>query len=206
MFEWLKKRLKGRNKNEEINTMKYLVVGLGNIGQEYERTRHNVGFLVLDALAEKKSATFEPNKQGEVAKFRHKGRSFVMIKPSTFMNLSGKAVRYWMQKEKIPMERVIVIVDDLNLPFGKIRLRQKGSDGGHNGLKNINQLLGRSDYPRVRIGVGSNFSKGKQVNYVLGKWSPEEEEALPAILGKVVNGLLDIPFLGVARVMTQLNR
>lgn len=186
--------------------MKYLIVGLGNIGQEYKNTRHNIGFLVVDALAEKKDATFEPNKQGDTAKFKHRGRSFILLKPSTYMNLSGKAVRYWMQKEKIPIERVIIIVDDLNLPFGKIRLRNKGSDGGHNGLKSINQVVGQNNYPRIRIGVGNDFHKGKQVDYVLGKWSDEENDALPMIIERTTKAILDLPVIGMGRTMTELNK
>ncbi|HHB79982.1 MAG TPA: aminoacyl-tRNA hydrolase [Saprospiraceae bacterium] len=186
--------------------MKYLIVGLGNIGQEYKNTRHNIGFKVVDALADKKGASFEPNKQGETAKFKHRGRTFILLKPSTYMNLSGKAVRYWMQKEKIPIDRVIIIVDDLNLPFGKIRLRAKGSDGGHNGLKSLNSVLGQNNYPRIRIGVGNDFHKGKQVEYVLGKWSDEENEKLPEIINKTVDAILGLPFLGIAKTMTELNK
>lgn len=191
---------------ESDNSMKYLIVGLGNIGQEYKNTRHNIGFLVVDALAEKKEATFEPNKQGDTAKFKHRGRSFILLKPSTYMNLSGKAVRYWMQKEKIPIERIIIIVDDLNLPFGKIRLRKKGSDGGHNGLKSINQVVGQNNYPRIRIGVGNDFHKGKQVDYVLGEWSDEENDALPKIIDRTTKAILDLPVIGVGRTMTELNK
>ncbi len=194
------------NHKESDNSMKYLIVGLGNIGQEYKNTRHNIGFLVVDALAEKKDVVFAPNKQGDTAKFKHRGRSFILLKPSTYMNLSGKAVRYWMQKEKIPIERVIIIVDDLNLPFGKIRLRKKGSDGGHNGLKSINQVVGQNNYPRIRIGVGNDFHKGKQVDYVLGKWSTEELDALPKIIDRTNKAILDLPVIGVAKTMTELNK
>jgi len=205
--EWLAQFLGfSTNDKESDNSMKYLIVGLGNIGQEYKYTRHNIGFLVVDALAEKKEILFEPNKQGDTAKFKHRGRSFILLKPSTYMNLSGKAVRYWMQKEKIPIERVIVVVDDLNLPFGKIRLRNKGSDGGHNGLKSINQVIGQNSYPRIRIGVGNDFHKGKQVDYVLGKWSDEENDALPKIIERTVNAILNLPVIGVDRTMTELNK
>jgi len=191
---------------ESDNSMKYLIVGLGNIGQEYKYTRHNIGFLVVEALAEKKDVIFTPNKQGDTAKFKHRGRSFILLKPSTYMNLSGKAVRYWMQKEKIPIERIIIIVDDLNLPFKKIRLRNKGSDGGHNGLKSINQVVGQNNYPRIRIGVGNDFHKGKQVDYVLGKWSEEESKLLPEIIDRTVTAILNFPVIGVARTMTELNK
>jgi len=194
------------NQKESDNSMKYLIEGLGNIGQEYKNTRHNIGFLVVDALAGKKDVSFEPNKQGDTTKFKHRGRSFILLKPSTYMNLSGKAVRYWMQKEKIPIERVIIIVDDLNLPFGKIRLRNKGSDGGHNGLKSINQVVGQNNYPRIRIGVGNDFHKGKQVDYVLGEWSDEEKDGLPKIIERTVNAILNLPIIGVGRTMTELNK
>ncbi len=204
--QWLAQLLGLNSHKESDNSMKYLIVGLGNIGQEYKNTRHNIGFLVVDALAEKKEATFEPNKQGDTAKFKHRGRSFILLKPSTYMNLSGKAVRYWMQKEKIPIERVIIIVDDLNLPFGKIRLRNKGSDGGHNGLKSINQVVGQNNYPRIRIGVGNDFHKGKQVDYVLGEWSDEENDALPKIIERTTKAILDLPVIGVGRTMTELNK
>ncbi len=203
---WLKKIFGRKTQKEEHNLMKYLIVGLGNMGAEYNETRHNIGFKVVDFLAQKKEVSFEPNKQGDVTKFKHKGRQYIILKPSTYMNLSGKAVRFWMQKEKIPIERVVIIVDDLNLPFGKIRLRSKGSDGGHNGLKSINQVVGQNNYPRIRIGVGNEFAKGKQVDYVLGKWSNEEADQLPEIIDKTTKAILDIPMVGVNRIMTQLNK
>ena len=204
--QWLAQFLGLNSHKESDNSMKYLIVGLGNIGQEYKDTRHNIGFLVVDALAGKKDVLFAPNKQGDTAKFKHRGRTFILLKPSTYMNLSGKAVRYWMQKEKIPIERVIIIVDDLNLPFGKIRLRNKGSDGGHNGLKSINQVVGQNNYPRIRIGVGNDFHKGKQVDYVLGKWSDEENDALPKIIERTTKAILELPVIGVGRTMTELNK
>ena len=203
---WLKKIFGRKTQKEEHNLMKYLIVGLGNMGAEYNETRHNIGFKVVDFLAQKKEVSFEPNKQGDVTKFKHKGRQYIILKPSTYMNLSGKAVRFWMQKEKIPIERVVIIVDDLNLPFGKIRLRSKGSDGGHNGLKSINQVVGQNNYPRIRIGVGNEFAKGTQVDYVLGKWSNEEADQLPEIIDKTTKAILDIPMVGVNRIMTQLNK
>lgn len=203
---WFKKIFGRKTQKEEQNLMKYLIVGLGNMGAEYNETRHNIGFKVVDFLAQKKEVSFEVNKQGDVTKFKHKGRQFIILKPSTYMNLSGKAVRFWMQKEKIPIERVVIIVDDLNLPFGKIRLRNKGSDGGHNGLKSINQVVGQNNYPRIRIGVGNEFAKGKQVDYVLGKWSSEEADQLPEIIDKATKAILDIPMVGVSRIMTQLNK
>lgn len=159
--------------------MKYLIVGLGNIGSEYKNTRHNIGFKILDAFVNASNSSFRTDRLGDVAEVKHRGRTLVCLKPSTYMNLSGKAVRYWMNQEKIPIERVLVITDELALPFGKIRLRAKGSDGGHNGLKSIQEVLGNSNYPRLRFGIGSEFSKGHQVDYVLGEWNAEEIEKLP---------------------------
>ena len=153
--------------------MKYLIVGLGNIGAEYAETRHNIGFKVADALAAEAGAVFATGRYGSVAEFRHKGRTFVLLKPSTYMNLSGKAVSYWLKAEKIPQENLLVVVDDIALPFGTIRIRAKGSDGGHNGLKSIAELLGNSDYARLRFGIGGDFPKGFQVDYVLGEWTPD---------------------------------
>ena len=158
--------------------MKYLIVGLGNPGAEYEETRHNIGFKVVDTIAQKNGASFEVARLGEVSTVRFKGRSLVLLKPSTFMNLSGKAVRYWMDAEKIQLDRVLIITDDLALPFGTLRLRGKGSGGGHNGLGDIEKVLGHSKYSRLRFGIGAEFSKGRQVDYVLGKWTNEEKETL----------------------------
>ena len=158
--------------------MKYLIFGLGNIGSEYSETRHNIGFKILDELASSSGIFFADDRLASKAVLKHKGRQIILLKPSTFMNLSGKSVNYWMQKEKVPIERVLIITDDISLPFGKIRLRGKGSDGGHNGLKNINLVLGHSTYARLRFGVGSDFNKGAQVDYVLGEWSSEEKALL----------------------------
>ena len=158
--------------------MKYLIVGLGNIGSEYENTRHNIGFLILDALAKASNIFFETNKLGSTATLKFKGRTFILVKPSTFMNLSGKAVNYYLQKEKIKQENLLVITDDIALPFGTLRLKGKGSDGGHNGLKNIIESLDNNNYARLRFGVGSEFSQGKQVNYVLSEFANEEQDQL----------------------------
>ena len=158
--------------------MKYLITGLGNIGYEYENTRHNIGFDAVDFLCKNLEGTWRQDTHGDLAEVKFKGRTLILLKPNTYMNLSGKAIRYWMQKEKIPVEQTMVILDDLNLDFGKIRIRASGSDGGHNGLKNIQELLGGNVYPRMRLGIGSNFSKGKQVNFVLGKWSEDEKAEL----------------------------
>ena len=164
---------------EEDIMKKFLIVGLGNIGTEYDETRHNIGFKVLDYLALQEDFSFESGKLGAVGTFKHKGKSILCLKPSTYMNLSGKAVKYWMEKEKIPVENVLIVTDDINLPFGTIRLKVKGSDGGHNGLKSIQNLLQTSQYPRFRFGVGSNFGKGRQIEYVLGKWNEEENNSAP---------------------------
>jgi peptidyl-tRNA hydrolase, PTH1 family len=166
--------------------MKFLITGLGNIGSEYDGTRHNVGFEAVDFLCDQAGGTWHDDHHGELAEIKYKGRTLILLKPSTYMNLSGKAVRYWLQKEKIVLENSMVILDDLNLVFGKQRLRPKGSDGGHNGLKNIQELLGTDAYPRLRIGIGSNFPKGRQVDFVLGKWTEDEKAELPHIFAKSV--------------------
>ncbi len=186
--------------------MKYLIAGLGNIGPEYANTRHNAGFLVVDRLAEIKGVSFQPAKLGHIARVKHRGRTLLLLKPNTYMNLSGKAVRYWMQKEKIPVERVIVVVDDLHIDFGRFRLRPKGSDGGHNGLKDIQQALGRTDFARLRFGIGNAFPKSKQVDYVLGEWTGEEKEQLAGLVDVAARAVLDIPVEGIARVMARLNQ
>ena len=157
---------------------KYLIVGLGNIGEKYHNTRHNIGFKILDYIAKDEAVSFETDKLGDIASFRFKGRTFILLKPSTFMNLSGKSVKYWMQQENIPQENILVITDDLNIDFGTIRLKAKGSDGGHNGLKDIQEKLLSQQYARFRFGVGNNYSKGRQVDYVLGQWSADEESVL----------------------------
>lgn len=158
---------------------KFLIVGLGNIGAEYVNTRHNIGFKVLDFLARKESLDFQTVKLGALAEYKFKGRTFLLLKPNTYMNLSGKAVKYWMEKENIPLENIFIITDDLNLSFGTIRIRKKGSDGGHNGLKNINQVLNTQDYTRFRFGISDEFKKGQQVDYVLGEWDDNEKAKLP---------------------------
>ena len=157
---------------------KFLIVGLGNIGSEYANTRHNIGFKVLDYLAHKEGISFQTAKLGEIAELKIKGRTLLLLKPNTYMNLSGKAVKYWLEKENIEKENMLVITDDLNLAFGTIRIKTKGSDGGHNGLKNIQLLLNSTEYPRYRFGISDAFKKGQQVDYVLGEWSEEEKEKL----------------------------
>jgi len=185
--------------------MKYLIVGLGNIGAEYQNTRHNIGFEILDAFAEASNISFSPNRYADVATARHKGRTLILVKPNTFMNLSGKAVRYWMQHEKIPLENVLIMTDDLALPFGKIRMRKKGSDGGHNGLKNIQELLGTNQYARLRFGVGADYQKGAQINYVLGKWNETEAELLPERLKVCGSIVKSFPTIGIDRCMNEFN-
>lgn len=185
--------------------MKYLIAGLGNMGADYDNTRHNVGFEVVDLLAKEFDAKFKNDTLGDLAEFRHKGRTFILLKPSTYMNLSGKAVRYWLQKHNIPKENLLVVLDDLNLTFGKIRLRGNGSDGGHNGLKSIDQLNGGNNYARLRIGIGDEFHKGQQVNYVLGEWSNEEQEKLPEILKRATEGVKAFGTIGLSLAMNQVN-
>jgi PTH1 family peptidyl-tRNA hydrolase len=187
--------------------MKYLIVGLGNIGPKYENTRHNAGFKVLDSLIDtKEDVDFETVKLGDVAEYKFKGRKAILLKPSTFMNLSGKAVAYWMQKEKIPVDRVLIITDDIALPFGTIRLRAKGSAGGHNGLKDIQAHLGHDKYARLKFGVGADFGKGRQVEYVLGDWDRDEEDELPELLKKAKSFIHSYMMMGVQRTMNDLNK
>ena len=166
------------NSNDNQEMKKFLIVGLGNIGAEYVNTRHNIGFKVVDHFANQENISFQTQKLGEVAEFKIKGRTVLLLKPNTYMNLSGKAVKYWLDKENIEKENMLVITDDLNLSFGSIRIKTKGSDGGHNGLKNIQLILNSTEYPRFRFGISDAFKKGKQVDYVLGEWSLEEKEAL----------------------------
>ena len=168
-------RLFGKQHNTD-NTMKHLIVGLGNIGPEYEGTRHNIGFRILDALAKASNISFQDRRYGFVAHMRVKNQELVLLKPSTYMNLSGNAVRYWMQQEKIPLENILILVDDLSLPVGTIRMRQGGSDAGHNGLKHIAQMLGTQSYNRLKFGIGNEFQRGGQIDFVLGKFSPEDEK------------------------------
>ncbi|MBL4708506.1 MAG: aminoacyl-tRNA hydrolase [Flavobacteriales bacterium] len=185
--------------------MKYLIVGLGNIGAEYENTRHNIGFKTLDAFAKASNVVFSPNRLGDTAEAKFKGRRLLLLKPSTYMNLSGRSVNYWMQAEKIPLERVLIITDDIALPFGALRLKGKGSDGGHNGLKSINAILGVQNYARLRFGVGSEFSKGKQVDYVLGEWSDEEDDGIEERIGMVQKMIQAFSVNTLGRVMSDFN-
>ncbi len=191
---------------EETDSMKkYLVVGLGNIGEQYANTRHNIGFSIVDQLASEEEFSFKDGRLGAIAKFKYKGRSILCLKPSTYMNLSGKAVKYWMDQEKIPLENLLVITDDINLPFGTLRLKAKGSDGGHNGLKDIQHTLQTTKYHRFRFGVGSEFSKGRQVDYVLGTWSSKEQMALNERLERSTQLIRSFVFAGATNTMNQFN-
>ena len=200
------KKLFNTKQEESADPMKYLIAGLGNIGAKYDNTRHNVGFDIVDALAKEFDAEWSSGQLGAVTSFRHKGRTFVLLKPSTYMNRSGKAVRYWLQKEKIEKKNLLVVIDDLNIDFGKIRLRGKGSDGGHNGLKDIDQMTSGNNYARLRVGLGSNYSKGRQVDYVLGEWSSEEQDSLPDIIKKATEAIKAFGTIGIQHAMSQHNR
>ncbi|MBP7644271.1 MAG: aminoacyl-tRNA hydrolase [Saprospiraceae bacterium] len=186
--------------------MKYLIAGLGNIGPDYAGTRHNIGFEVLDTLAQKFSASWNLDNLAGVTEIKHKGRTLILIKPTTYMNKSGKAVNYWIQKHKIEKENVLVVLDDLNLDFGTLRLKTKGSDGGHNGLKDIDLSLGGNDYARLRIGIGSEFRKGQQVDFVLGKWDKAELKDLPFILESSADAVLSYASVGPKFTMEKFNK
>ena len=186
--------------------MKYLIAGLGNIGAEYKNTRHNIGFQILDALAGASNISFTDKRYGFVAEYKYKARTFILLKPNTYMNLSGRAVAYWLQKEDIEISNLLVLVDDLALPFGTIRVRAKGGAGGHNGLENINQVLGRNDYARLRFGIGDNFHKGFQVDYVLSDWSKEEEKELPAKIDTCIEIINSFGTIGTERTMNFFNK
>ena len=183
----------------------YLVVGLGNIGAEYAGTRHNMGFMILDAWAQASNVLFKTDRYGDVAEVSWKGRWFVLLKPSTYMNLSGKAVRYWMQQLNLPLENLVVISDDLNLPFGTLRMRANGSSGGHNGLENIAEMLESEQWARIRVGIGNDFSRGAQVDFVLGPLSADEKAVIPGLADKIVHGMKDFATLGVQRAMNTVN-
>lgn len=195
-----------QNKTEEQNPMKkFLIVGLGNIGSEYANTRHNIGFKILDYIANQEGISFQTVKLGEVAELKIKGRTILLLKPNTYMNLSGKAVKYWLEKENIEKENMLVITDDLNLSFGTIRIKTKGSDGGHNGLKNIQLLLNSTEYPRFRFGISDAFKKGQQVNYVLGEWDTEEKEKLKERLEISSKIIKSFALAGLNNTMNEFN-
>lgn len=195
-----------KQKRAEENPMKkFLIVGLGNIGPEYENTRHNIGFKILDQFADTHTLSWESARLGAITTHKIKGRTLVLLKPGTYMNLSGKAVRYWMEQEKIPLENVLIITDDLNLEFGTIRIKTKGSDGGHNGLKDIQNVLQTTKYNRFRFGISATFGKGRQVDYVLGEWDEEEENQLPERLDKSVKAIESFVLAGMNITMNTYN-
>jgi len=186
--------------------VKYLIAGLGNIGQEYSETRHNIGFMILDALASTSNIQFKDKRLAFTCSLKHKGRTFVLIKPTTFVNLSGRSVNYWLKKEKIPVERFLVVLDDLALPFGSLRLRAQGGSGGHNGLENINQILGTQNYARLRFGIGDEFHPGQQVNHVLGELTEEEYTILDKCIESALEIILSFGTLGLERTMNEYNK
>lgn len=184
---------------------KFLIVGLGNIGEEYAETRHNIGFKIVDYLAQEASVKFSSDRYADVAQLKHKGKQLILIKPTTYMNLSGKAFNYWLQAEKISIENSMVMVDELALPFGKIRIGPKGNDGGHNGLKNIQEVLNTNQYPRLRFGINNEFNKGTQINYVLGKWNEEELKTLNDRIKVAADAIKAFAFIGLQRCMNEYN-
>jgi len=194
-----------QNKTEDPS-MKYLIVGLGNIGEEYAQTRHNIGFDLLDEFAREYDLQFKDERYGAVCTYKFKSRQFILLKPNTYVNLSGKAVNYWLQKEKIPLKNLLVIVDDLALPFGSLRLKPKGGDAGHNGLKSIQSVLNTAGYSRLRFGIGNEFQKGQQVNFVLGRWSDEEDEALKERKKLAIDIIKAFGTIGTAQTMNQFNK
>lgn len=207
IWEWLLSVFKNKKQVETEQDLmkKYLIVGLGNIGSEYAETRHNIGFKVLDELARQEELTFQTQKLGDLTTYKLKGRTFILLKPNTYMNLSGKAVLYWLTKEKIPLENLLVITDDLNLAFGSIRVKTKGSDGGHNGLKDIQAKLNTTKYNRFRFGISDAFTKGRQVDYVLGEWTTEENDALKERLEQSVKIIKSFGLAGINNTMNTFN-
>lgn len=186
--------------------MKYLITGLGNPGEEYAHTRHNIGFEVLDALAKVSNTSFKDKRYGFISDFRYKSRTFHLLKPTTYVNLSGRAVNYYLRKHKIPLEHLLVVVDDLALPFGKLRLRARGGDAGHNGLINITQVMGTHQFPRLRFGIGNDFPKGTQVDYVLGKWTQEEADELPEKIDLACDIIRSFATIGIEHTMNRFNK
>jgi PTH1 family peptidyl-tRNA hydrolase len=202
--KWLRLNYK-KASTENGKMKKFLIVGLGNIGEKYANTRHNIGFKILDYLVNEEDISFETQKLGDIANLKIKGRTLILMKPNTYMNLSGKAIKYWLEKEKIPLENLLVITDDLNLPFGTLRLKTKGSDGGHNGLKDTQDKLQTTNYNRFRFGISDAFSKGKQIDYVLGEWSDEEHTALKERLETASKLIKSFVLAGVNNTMSQFN-
>jgi PTH1 family peptidyl-tRNA hydrolase len=204
-MNWFLTLFKKNKQEDTIPMKKFLIVGLGNIGSEYANTRHNIGFKILDYIANQEGISFQTVKLGEVAELKIKGRTLLLLKPNTYMNLSGKAVKYWLEKENIEKENMLVITDDLNLAFGTIRIKTKGSDGGHNGLKNIQLLLNSTEYPRFRFGISDAFKKGQQVNYVLGEWDAEEKEKLKERLQLSSDIIKSFALAGLNNTMNEYN-
>ena len=205
MLEWLRS-LFAFNKIEEIeDPMKYLIVGLGNIGSEYDGTRHNIGFDILNQLAEENDGKWKNDTLGDLSEIKHKGRTLCLLKPSTYMNRSGKAINYWMTKKKIKRDKILVVVDDIHMMLGKLRMRAKGSDGGHNGLKDIQQVLGGTNYPRLKFGVGNNFHSGQQVDFVLGKWTNEEKDQVEKTIKKAAEAIKSFASIGLKFTMEKYN-
>lgn len=202
LLEFFSKKPK---ESKEDTMKKFLIVGLGNIGEKYANTRHNIGFQILNELAKDHEAEFETEKLGDIASFRFKGRTFVLLKPSTYMNLSGKAVKYWMDKEKVPLENVLIVTDDVNIDFGSIRIKAKGSAGGHNGLKDIEEKFGHQKYARLRFGVGGNYPKGRQVDFVLGQWNKDEESQLIERIPLTIKAVKSFGTDGLANTMNNFN-
>lgn len=208
MFKFIRNLFKKQSSETSKidNTVKYLIAGLGNMGPDYDGTRHNIGFDVVDYLAGKFDVRYKSERYGFVGSFKSKGRTYILLKPTTYMNLSGQAIRYWLQKEKIKLANLMVILDDLNINFGQVKMKTKGSAGGHNGLKNIEQLLSTKQYPRLRIGIGDRFKKGRQVGFVLGRWTAEEEEVLPKVIEHAAEAVLNFGSIGVERTMNLTNK
>ncbi|MGJ8683315.1 MAG: aminoacyl-tRNA hydrolase [Nonlabens sp.] len=203
--KWWSSLFKEQPIEKEHDMKKFLIIGLGNIGEKYSETRHNIGFKILDEIAREKDASFETLTLGDVATITHKGKKITLLKPSTYMNLSGKAIKYYMNQESIPKEQILVVTDDLNLPFGTLRMKAKGTDGGHNGLKDTQIKLNTPNYPRLRFGISDEFSKGRQVDYVLGEWDKEEQKSLPERIGKAAEACLSFTHAGLANTMNQFN-
>ncbi len=207
MINWLRNLFSSKQPELEIepDPKKYLIAGLGNIGGDYENTRHNIGFDIVDYLVEEYKLDFDSKGHAFYATLKIEDYTFILIKPTTYMNLSGKAVRYWLEREKIGLENLLVIIDDLNINFGRLRMRGKGSDGGHNGLKHINTTLGTKEYARLRFGIGNEFGKGQQINYVIGEWSLEEQEALPNLVKKTAEMVKGFGMMGLQGTMSKYN-
>ena len=205
MWKWLVSLFKS-TPVETYDPMKYLIVGLGNMGSDYDGTRHNVGFDVVDDMAKDAGVSWKNDTLGDLCEIKHKGRTLVLLKPSTYMNLSGKAVKYWMEKKKIPVDNILIVVDELQLDLGVIRVKSKGSDGGHNGLKDIAAKLGSTKYPRLRVGIGNDFRKGQQVDYVLGKWKAKEVDHLIEIIPKASRAAKSFAAVGLKFTMEEFNK